>query len=76
MLVAVGVEYLYPVFFFFLEGHRGTRTAKRFVHLTGERKNYKMLEFPLNQLQTYYGYLCDLFSFMYIYCVYFLRFEL
>jgi hypothetical protein len=24
-----------------------------------------MLEFPLNQLQTYYGYLCDLLSFMY-----------
>jgi hypothetical protein len=23
-----------------------------------------MLEFPLNQLQTYYGYLCDLLSFM------------
>jgi hypothetical protein len=24
-----------------------------------------MLEFPLNQLQTCYGYLCDLLSFMY-----------
>jgi hypothetical protein len=30
------------------------------VNLTGESKNFKMLEFPLNQLQTYYGYLCDL----------------
>jgi hypothetical protein len=34
------------------------------VNLTGESKNFKMLEFPLNQLQTYYGYLCDLLSFM------------
>jgi hypothetical protein len=30
------------------------------VNLTGESKNFKMLEFLLNQLQTYYGYLCDL----------------
>jgi hypothetical protein len=29
----------------------------------GESKNFKMLEFPLNQLQTYYGYLCDLCPF-------------
>jgi hypothetical protein len=41
-------------------GRRGTRTPKLFVNLTGESKNFKMLEFPLNQLQTYYGYLCDL----------------
>jgi hypothetical protein len=45
---------------FFLGGRRGTRTPKHFVNLTGESKNFKMLEFPLNQLQTYYGYLCDL----------------
>jgi hypothetical protein len=38
----------------------GTRTPKRFVYLTGESKNFKMLEFPPNQRQTYYGYLCDL----------------
>jgi hypothetical protein len=49
---------------FFLGGRRGTRTPKHFVNLTGEGKNFKMLEFPLNQLQTYYGYLCDLLSFM------------
>jgi hypothetical protein len=49
---------------FFLGGRRGTRTPKYFVNLTGENKNFKMLEFPLNQLQTYYGYLCDLLSFM------------
>jgi hypothetical protein len=30
------------------------------VNLTGESKNFKILEFPLNHLQTYYGYLCDL----------------
>jgi hypothetical protein len=35
-------------------------TPKNFVNLTGERKNFKMLEFPLNQPQTYYGYLRDL----------------
>jgi hypothetical protein len=33
---------------------------KHFVNLTGESKNFKMLEFPLNQLQNYYGYLSDL----------------
>jgi hypothetical protein len=30
------------------------------VNLTGKTKNFKMLEFPLNQPQTYYRYLCDL----------------
>jgi hypothetical protein len=45
-------------------GRRGTRTPKHFVILTGESKNFKMLEFPLNQLETYYGYLCDLLRFM------------
>jgi hypothetical protein len=45
---------------FFLGGRRGTRTPKHFVNLTGESKTFKMLEFPLNQLQQYYGYLCDL----------------
>jgi hypothetical protein len=42
----------------------GKRTPKHFVNLTGESKNFTMLEFPLNQLQTYYGYLCYLLSFM------------
>jgi hypothetical protein len=42
----------------------GTHTPKHFVNLTGESKNFKMLEFPLNQLQIYHGYLCDLLSFM------------
>jgi hypothetical protein len=50
--------------FFFLGERRGKRTPKHFVNLTGESKNFKMLEFPLNQPQTYYGYLCDLLSFM------------
>jgi hypothetical protein len=45
---------------FFLGGRRGMHTPKHFVNLMGESKNFKMLEFPLNQLQTYYGYLCDL----------------
>jgi hypothetical protein len=27
----------------------GTRTPKHFVNLTGESKNFKTLEFPLNQ---------------------------
>jgi hypothetical protein len=45
---------------FFLGGRRVMRTPKHFVNLTGESKNFKTLEFPLNQLQTYYGYLCDL----------------
>jgi hypothetical protein len=30
------------------------------VNVTGESKNFKMLAFLLNQLQTYYGYLSDL----------------
>jgi hypothetical protein len=45
---------------FFLGGRRGTRTPKHFVNLTGESKHFKMLKFPLNQLQTYYGRLRDL----------------
>jgi hypothetical protein len=45
---------------FFLGGRRGTLTPKHFVNLMGENKNFKMLIFPLNQLQTCYGYLCDL----------------
>jgi hypothetical protein len=45
---------------FFLGGRWGTRTPKHFVNLTGESKYFKMLELSLNQLQTYYGYLCDL----------------
>jgi hypothetical protein len=49
---------------FFLGGRRGTRTPKHFVNLTGESKNFKMLKFPLNQLQMYYEYLCDLLTFM------------
>jgi hypothetical protein len=49
---------------FFLGGRRDTRTPKHFVNLTGESENFKILEFPLNQRQTYYGYLCDLLSFM------------
>jgi hypothetical protein len=32
-------------------GRRGMRTPKHFVNLTGESKNFKMLEFPLNKLQ-------------------------
>jgi hypothetical protein len=32
----------------------------RVVNLRGDSKNFKMLEFPLNQLQTYYGSLSDL----------------
>jgi hypothetical protein len=44
----------------FLGERRGTRTAKHFVNITGKSKNFKMSEFPLNQLQTYYGYLSDL----------------
>jgi hypothetical protein len=49
---------------FFLGGRWGTRTPKHFMNLTGESKNFKTLEFLLNQLQTYLGYLCDLLSFM------------
>jgi hypothetical protein len=40
----------------------GTRTPKHFVNLTEESKNFKMLEFPLNQLETYNACLCDLCS--------------
>jgi hypothetical protein len=49
---------------FFSGGCRGTHNPKHFVNLTGGSKNFKMLEFPLNQLQMYYGYLNDLLSFM------------
>jgi hypothetical protein len=42
-----------------------TSTPKHFVNLPGESKNFEMLVFPLNQLQTYYGYLCDLLNFAY-----------
>jgi hypothetical protein len=37
---------------FFLGGRRCTRTPKHFVNLTGESKNFKLLVFPLNKLQT------------------------
>jgi hypothetical protein len=60
----------------FLGGRRGRPTPKYFVNITGERKKFKMLGFPLNQLQTCYGYLCDLLSFMSIDCIYFFRFKL
>jgi hypothetical protein len=53
-------EHYNQCFFFFLGGRRGTRAPKHVVNRTGESKNFKMLEFPLNQLQIYYGYLCDL----------------
>jgi hypothetical protein len=43
---------MYPGLFF-VGGRRGTRTLKHFVNLTGESKNFKIFEFPLNQLQTY-----------------------
>jgi hypothetical protein len=49
---------------FFLAGRWGMRIPKHFMNLTGGSKNFKMLEFLLNQLQTYYGYLSDLLSFM------------
>jgi hypothetical protein len=45
---------------FFLGGRRGTHTPKHFVNLMRESKSFKKLVFPLNQLQTCYGYLCDL----------------
>jgi hypothetical protein len=45
---------------FFLGGRRGMCTPKHFVTLC---ETVKILEFALNQLPTYYGYLCDL-SFM------------
>jgi hypothetical protein len=35
---------------FFLGGRRGTCTPKHFVNLTGQSKNVKMLEFPLELL--------------------------
>ena len=38
---------------FFLGGRGGMRTPKNFMNLTGE-----------NQLHTYYGFLCDVLSFM------------
>jgi hypothetical protein len=42
---------------FIFWGDAGVRvTLNFFVNLTGESKNFKMLEF---QLQTFYGYLCD-----------------
>jgi hypothetical protein len=44
----------YEQVLFFLGGRRGTCTPKHSVNVTGESKNFKMLEFPLNQLQTYY----------------------
>jgi hypothetical protein len=74
-LVGIGLGWRDSVLFF-LGGRRGTHTPKLFVNLTGESKNLKMLEFPLNQLQTYYVYLCDLLSFMSTDCIYFFRFEL
>jgi hypothetical protein len=52
--------YIYIYSAFFLGGRRGTRTPNHFVNPTSESKNFKMLEFPLYQLQTYYEYLCDL----------------
>jgi hypothetical protein len=36
---------------FFPGGRRGTLTPKHFVNLTGESKNFKMLDFPLNKPQ-------------------------
>jgi hypothetical protein len=58
------LEECYNQCFFLLGGCRGMRIPKHFVNLTEDSKNFKMLEFPFNQLQTYYGYLCDLLSFM------------
>jgi hypothetical protein len=54
--------YIYSIYVqrFFSGGRRGMRTPRHFVNLTGESKNFKMLEFSLNQLQAYCGYLCDL----------------
>jgi hypothetical protein len=37
---------------FFSGGRRGMRTPKHFVNLMAESKNFKTLEFLLNQLQT------------------------
>jgi hypothetical protein len=50
---------LHAVLFFWRDAG-GTCTPKYFVNLTGESKNFKNLEFQLNLLQMYYGYLCDL----------------
>jgi hypothetical protein len=43
--------YIY-IYNFFLGGRRGTRTPKHCVNITGESKNFKVLELSLNQLQT------------------------
>jgi hypothetical protein len=58
--------YIYTVLFF-LGGRWDRRTPKHFVNLRGE--SFKILEFPLNQLQTYCGYLCELLSSMSIDCI-------
>jgi hypothetical protein len=58
-----GMVHIYRAFF--LGGRRGTRTTKHFVNLTGESKNFKMLEFPLNKFQI-----------LSIDCFYFFRYEL
>jgi hypothetical protein len=42
------------------------RTPKHFVNIMGRSKKFKMLEFPLNQLQMNYGYLSDLFYIVYV----------
>jgi hypothetical protein len=55
---------LFKISVFILGKLRGTRAPKHFVNVTEGSKNFKMLEFPLNQLQTYYGYLSDLLRFM------------
>jgi hypothetical protein len=49
---------------FFVGERRGTRTPKHFVNRRGESKNFKILKFPLNQLQPDGGYLWVLLSFM------------
>jgi hypothetical protein len=41
---------------FFLGGRRGTRTSKHFVNITGEIKNFKMLEFPHVNLEVIVSY--------------------
>jgi hypothetical protein len=48
---------------FFLGGRRGTRTPIHFVNLTGVSKQF-LNGGTLNQLETYYGYLSGLLSFM------------
>jgi hypothetical protein len=65
MVLCCAVKFVYIYIYIytgliFWGGRRGTRTPKHFVNLMGKSKNFRMLEFPLNQLQTYYGYLCDL----------------